>query len=62
MLNKAIKIAVLAHESQIDKAGKPYILHPLRVMLKGTDEEEMICGVLHDVLEDSEITETDLRK
>lgn len=56
MLEKAISIAVEAHRGQIDKAGKPYILHPLRVMLAGNTEEEMICGVLHDVIEDTPIS------
>lgn len=56
MLEKAIAIAVEAHKGQIDKAGKPYILHPLRVMLAGKTEEEMICGVLHDVIEDTAVS------
>ncbi len=62
MLSKAINIAVKAHLGQIDKAGEPYILHPLRVMLSSSTENERICAVLHDVLEDSEITFDDLRK
>ena len=62
MLNKAIEIAVRAHSDQVDKAGEPYILHPLRVMLSGKDEVERICGVLHDVIEDTNITFDDLRK
>ena len=56
MLNKAIKIATKAHEGQVDKAGRPYIGHPLRVMAMGTTEEEKIVGVLHDVVEDSDWT------
>lgn len=56
MLEKAIAIAVEAHRGQIDKAGKPYILHPLRVMLAGKTTEEMICGILHDVVEDTPIS------
>lgn len=56
MLEKAIDIAVQAHKGQIDKAGKPYILHPMRVMLKGQDEDEMICGILHDVCEDTPVS------
>ena len=35
MLNKAIEIATKAHEEQVDKAGQPYISHPLRVMAMG---------------------------
>lgn len=56
MLEKAIAIAVEAHRGQIDKAGKPYILHPMRVMLAGTSENEMICGILHDVIEDTPVS------
>ena len=56
MVGKAIGIAVEAHRGQIDKAGKPYILHPLRVMLSGKTENEMICGVLHDVIEDTPVS------
>ncbi|TPG68653.1 HD domain-containing protein [Brevibacillus laterosporus] len=61
-LEKAIVIATQAHTGQVDKGGNPYILHSLRVMLKMTSEEEMISAVLHDVLEDTEVTEDDLQK
>lgn len=40
MLNKAIQIAAAAHAGQVDKAGEPYILHPLRVMVSGGLREE----------------------
>lgn len=53
-LDHAISIAVAAHAGQFDKAGAPYILHPLRVMLKQTSEEGRIAAVLHDVVEDGE--------
>lgn len=56
MLNKAINIATQAHEGQIDKAGQPYIGHPLRVMSMGITDEEKIVGILHDVVEDSDWT------
>ncbi len=62
MLNKAIEIAVRAHAGQVDKAGEPYILHPLRVMISRENEIERICAVLHDVIEDSEVTLEDIRK
>ncbi|HAH05692.1 MAG TPA: GTP pyrophosphokinase [Elusimicrobia bacterium] len=51
-LERAIRIAADAHRGQKDKAGAPYILHPLRVMLSLQGEAERIVGVLHDVLED----------
>lgn len=56
MLEKAIEIAVEAHRGQIDKAGKEYILHPMRVMLRGRNDTEMIIGILHDVVEDTPVT------
>ncbi len=55
-LTKAIEIAVSAHKGQKDKSGAEYILHPLRVMERGKTEIEKICGVLHDVVEDSDWT------
>lgn len=51
-LERAIAIAVEAHAGQVDKAGAPYILHPLRVMLSLATTEERIVAVLHDVCED----------
>ena len=55
-LEKAISIAVTAHQGQVDKANKPYILHPLRLMFKMNSENEMIAAVLHDVVEDTDWT------
>jgi len=60
-LEKAIEIAARAHAGQVDKADQPYILHPIRVMLRVESEEERIAAVLHDVVEDSEVTLNDLR-
>lgn len=62
MLNKAIEIATRAHAGQVDKAGEPYVLHLLRVMLSRENDLERICAVLHDVLEDSDISFDVLRK
>lgn len=53
MLARAIEIAATAHRHKTDKGGAAYILHPLRVMLRMTGEEEMMAAVLHDVIEDS---------
>jgi (p)ppGpp synthase/HD superfamily hydrolase len=55
-LAKAIEIAVIAHKGQKDKSGADYILHPLRVMQRGETETEKICGVLHDIIEDTDWT------
>ncbi len=62
MLEKAIEIAVEAHRGQIDKAGRIYILHPMRVMLRGRTEDEMIVGILHDTVEDTPVTIDMLQK
>lgn len=51
-LERAIALATEAHAGQTDKAGAPYILHPLRVMQALSSEQERIVGVLHDVVED----------
>jgi guanosine-3',5'-bis(diphosphate) 3'-pyrophosphohydrolase len=51
-LERAIEIAVKAHAGQVDKAGAPYVLHPLRVMLRVSGELDMMAAVLHDVVED----------
>jgi hypothetical protein len=56
MLDKAIVVAAKAHEGQVDKGGQPYILHPLRVMFSRRSEAERICAVLHDVVEDTDIS------
>ena len=52
-LERAIEIAAQAHAGQVDKAGAPYVLHPIRVMLRMHTTDEQIAGVLHDVVEDS---------
>jgi (p)ppGpp synthase/HD superfamily hydrolase len=51
-LQRAIEIAAEAHREQTDKAGAPYLLHPLRVMMSLETNDERIVGVLHDVVED----------
>lgn len=62
MLAKALVIATNAHAGQFDKGGAPYILHPLKVMhyLKSTDEELQCIALLHDVIEDTDVTYIDL--
>ena len=60
-LERAIEIAARAHAGQLDKAGAPYILHPLRVMFRCRSEAAMMAAVLHDVVEDTPITLADLR-
>lgn len=58
-IDRAIFIASKQHAEQKDKSGKPYILHPLRVMMRlgeHASETERIAAVLHDVVEDTDMT------
>lgn len=63
-LAKAIALASEKHMGQFDKGGMPYILHPLKTMhyLKNDDLELMAIAVLHDVVEDSDVTFVDHRE
>ncbi len=59
-LTKAISIATSAHKNQVDKGGKSYIEHPMRVMKQMTSDAARIVAVLHDVIEDSDYSFDDL--
>ncbi|MDD3182404.1 MAG: HD domain-containing protein [Alphaproteobacteria bacterium] len=61
-LERAIEIAARVHAGQVDKAGQPYILHPLRLLLAVQTPNERIAAVLHDVVEDTAMTFEDLLK
>jgi (p)ppGpp synthase/HD superfamily hydrolase len=63
MLDKMLVLCTNAHHGQFDKGGRPYILHPLRVMsfLKSDDEELQCIALGHDVIEDTNTTYRDLR-
>ena len=77
-LERAIALAATAHEGQTDKAGQPYVLHLLRVMVAQTmaqmmaqttgdmteraPQPAMIAAVLHDIVEDTDYTFEDLRE
>lgn len=50
------------HRGQVDKAGQPYILHVLRVMLRMPTESHRIVALLHDVVEDCGVTLDELRR
>ena len=55
-LQRAIEIAKQAHDGQTDKAGASYFDHLYRVMHRGENETEKICGILHDIVEDTDWT------
>ena len=61
-LEMAIRIAVEAHRGQRDRSGAPYVLHPLRVMLRVQTEAERMVAMLHDVVEDTALTLEELRE
>ena len=61
-LAHAIALAVKAHQGQVDRAGQPYILHPLRVMFQLESDLDRIVAILHDVVEDTTYTFADLRQ
>jgi len=59
-----LQIAIRAHHGQADKGGLPYILHPIRVALRlrGTGKRHTVrAALLHDVIEDTAVTEAELR-
>ena len=60
MIDIALAIARKAHAGQVDKAGVDYIQHPLYVASQVKTEQEKAIALLHDVLEDSDITVADL--
>ena len=62
LLSKAIELAIKAHSDQKDKQGIPYLTHVFRVAMRGRSQEEKICGILHDVIEDSDLSFDDIRK
>ncbi|RGC51780.1 HD domain-containing protein [Absiella sp. AM29-15] len=62
LTNKAIRLAYQAHNGQVDKAGMPYILHPIHLAEQMDDEISTCVAILHDVVEDTDITFKDLEK
>ncbi|HWQ56727.1 MAG TPA: HD domain-containing protein [Bryobacteraceae bacterium] len=64
LLARAVALAAVAHARQLDKAGKAYILHPMRVMQRcgPHGEAAQIVAVLHDVVEDTWVTLEMLRE
>ncbi|MBL7940959.1 MAG: phosphohydrolase [Flavobacteriales bacterium] len=62
LLETAIRMAAKVHRGQVDRFGKPYVLHVMRVMMSGEDFEEQVLGALHDVLERSTLTVDDILK
>ena len=66
MIEKAYRLASKAHGSQRRKSGEPYIVHPLWVAIiladLEMDKETIVSGMLHDVVEDTDVSEEDIRR
>ena len=62
LYDKALQIAIRAHAGQKDKAGQDYILHPIRVAERCGDPRAKIVALLHDTIEDSDVTADYLRE
>lgn len=60
IVQKALNLAIKAHEGQVDKGGLPYINHPVYLALQMNTDEEKAVALLHDVLEDSEYLYEDI--
>ncbi len=62
LIDKALSLSFLAHRDQRDKAGAPYVYHPFTVAAMLETEEEIAAALLHDVVEDTDLTLADLRR
>lgn len=62
MTRKALDLATVMHKDQVDKAGMPYILHPIHVAEQMDDEKSTTVALLHDIVEDTDMTFEDLSK
>ena len=60
-VQKAKTLAERSHEGAVDKAGRPYIEHPMRVAARLSRPEEQVVGWLHDVVEDTDVTIGEIR-
>jgi len=61
LTKKAMKLCFAAHREQLDKSGIPYVFHPIHLAEQMTDELTTVTALLHDVVEDTPYTFSDLR-
>lgn len=62
LTKKALKICFNAHKNQVDKTGVPYVFHPFHLAEQMDTEDSVCVALLHDVVEDTDITFDDLTK
>lgn len=62
LTKKALKLCFDVHKEQVDKSGLPYVFHPFHLAEQMETEETTIVALLHDVVEDSDLTLDDLRQ
>ena len=62
MTKKALRLCFDVHKEQVDKSGLPYVFHPFHLAEQMETEDTTIVALLHDVVEDSELTLDDLRQ
>lgn len=61
LTKKALRISFNAHKNQLDKSGMPYVYHPFHVAEQMKDEYSTCVALLHDVVEDTDITLDELK-
>ena len=61
LYDRALRIAIRAHEGQKDKSGREYVMHPIRVAERCKDLRAKIVALLHDTIEDTDVTPAFLR-
>ena len=60
LTKKALRLCFDAHKEQVDKTGLPYVFHPFHLAEQMDDEYSTVCALLHDVIEDTDYTFSDL--
>ena len=61
-MKEVVDLAIKMHDGQVDKLGKPYIDHLFRVGFRGKSVSEMKVGILHDIIEDTDMTLSELKR
>ena len=62
LTKKALKLCFEAHKEQVDKSGMPYVFHPFHLAEQMTDETTTVVALLHDIVEDTDVSFKDLEK